>query len=125
MDNVDICRREESPLLESNTGPPVLAPASPSEPPTRTPLPWGQLAIVVLILLVEPLSSQAIYPFVAKVHFLSIREIPQPLILLEWFPIKMVNELGVTKGDTKLTGYYVGFIVSHDTIAGDQFICLR
>ncbi len=33
----------------------------------------------------------------------------------------MVNEIGATRGDTKLTGYYVGFIVSYEITAIASF----
>ncbi|KAF8338764.1 major facilitator superfamily domain-containing protein [Cantharellus anzutake] len=83
-------QREESPLLGNQTTSPVSGGRSSTDPPKITPVPWGQVIIVVMTLLVEPLASQTIFPFVAK----------------------LVNELDVTKGDTKLTGYYVGFIES-------------
>lgn len=42
---------EETPLLRTKS----------------TPLPWGQLSIVLFVQLAEPLTSQVIYPFAPQV----------------------------------------------------------
>ena len=40
-----------------------------SQPKKSTPLPWGQLSMVLLIQLAEPFTSQVIYPFAPQVGF--------------------------------------------------------
>ncbi|KAH7098682.1 MFS general substrate transporter [Auriculariales sp. MPI-PUGE-AT-0066] len=54
-----------------------------------TPLPWGQLSLLYIIQLAEPVTSTVIYPFIAQ----------------------LVIELGVTHDPAK-TGYYAGLIES-------------
>ncbi|KIM62453.1 hypothetical protein SCLCIDRAFT_1215024, partial [Scleroderma citrinum Foug A] len=56
----------------------------------RTPLPWRQFSILLLLQLVEPLTSQVIAPF-----------LPQ-----------LVREIGITHGDESQVGYYVGLMYS-------------
>ncbi|KAJ7075174.1 major facilitator superfamily domain-containing protein [Mycena belliarum] len=53
-----------------------------------TPLPKLQLAIVMLVQICEPLTSQSIYPFINQ----------------------LVSELDITGGDEKKVGYYAGLI---------------
>ncbi|KZW03409.1 MFS general substrate transporter [Exidia glandulosa HHB12029] len=55
----------------------------------RTPLPWGQLALLYLVQLAEPITSMVIYPFIAR----------------------LILELGLTT-DPARTGYFAGFIES-------------
>jgi hypothetical protein len=55
-----------------------------------TPLPKLQLFIVIFIQISEPVTSTVIYPFVNE----------------------LIRSLGVTNGDEKRTGYYVGIVVS-------------
>ena len=54
-----------------------------------TPLPWGQLLIVLLIQFAEPITAIVIFPFINQ----------------------MVRETGVTGGDETKTGYFAGIIV--------------
>ena len=74
----------------------------------RSSLRLMQLAVVYLILICEPLSATVIFPFIAKV-----RRVIQSIRLLAFINLKVqaVDEMGVTKGDKSMTGYYVGFIV--------------
>ncbi|KAG5652533.1 hypothetical protein H0H81_004690 [Sphagnurus paluster] len=55
-----------------------------------TPLPKLQLFIIIFIQIAEPVTSTVIYPFVNN----------------------LVRTLGITNGDEKKTGYYVGLIES-------------
>jgi len=55
-----------------------------------TPLPKLQLFIVIFIQISEPVTSTVIYPFVNE----------------------LIRSLGVTNGDEKRTGYYVGIVES-------------
>ncbi|KAI6010771.1 major facilitator superfamily domain-containing protein [Pisolithus orientalis] len=57
---------------------------------TRTPLPWKQFFIVLLLQLSEPLTSQVIAPF-----------LPQ-----------LIRDVGITHGDDSSLGYYVGLVHS-------------
>ncbi|KAG6827619.1 hypothetical protein H0H92_011076 [Tricholoma furcatifolium] len=68
---------EETPLL-------------PQQPKKRTPLPWAQFTIVLLLQLAEPLTSQVISPFA-----------PQ-----------LIRDIGVTDGNESRVGYYVGLLQS-------------
>ncbi|EJC99920.1 MFS general substrate transporter [Fomitiporia mediterranea MF3/22] len=56
----------------------------------ETPIPWGQFSIALVLQLAEPMSSQVIFPFV-----------PQ-----------LVRETGVTGGDDKKIGHFVGIMES-------------
>ena len=55
--------------------------------PAPTPLPWGQLSLLFLVQLAEPITSTVIYPFIAQ----------------------LVIELGVTR-DPAHTGYFAGLV---------------
>ncbi|KAG0699250.1 major facilitator superfamily domain-containing protein [Suillus ampliporus] len=55
-----------------------------------TPLPKLQISIVLLSLLVEPIASQSIYPYINQ----------------------LVSELDITGGDERKVGYYAGLIES-------------
>ncbi|KAG6807315.1 hypothetical protein H0H92_008033 [Tricholoma furcatifolium] len=66
---------EETPLLDS-------------QHPTRSPLPWSQLTLLLLLQLAEPLTSSVIYPFA-----------PQ-----------LVRDIGITDGNESRVGYYVGLM---------------
>ena len=59
----------------------------------QTPLPKLQLFIVIFIQISEPITSTVIYPFVNE----------------------LIRSLGVTNGDEKRTGYYVGIVVSRSS----------
>ncbi|KAF7331438.1 Major facilitator superfamily multidrug-resistance DHA1 sub-family [Mycena kentingensis (nom. inval.)] len=52
----------------------------------RTPIPWKQLSIVMLIQICEPMASYSIYPYINR----------------------LISELDVTGGDEKKVGYYAG-----------------
>jgi hypothetical protein len=56
----------------------------------KTPLPIFQIFITFLITFAEPLTAVVIYPFAPH----------------------LVRSTGITGGDEKKTGYYVGLIVS-------------
>jgi hypothetical protein len=58
-----------------------------------TPLPKLQLFIIIFIQISEPVTSTVIYPFVNE----------------------LIRSLGVTNGDEKRTGYYVGIVVSRSS----------
>ncbi|KAG1738418.1 uncharacterized protein EDB91DRAFT_459416 [Suillus paluster] len=68
---------------------PLLDPGQqgPKEP---TPLPKLQISILLLALLVEPIASQSIYPYINQ----------------------LVSELDITGGDERKVGYYAGLIVT-------------
>jgi len=53
-----------------------------------TPLPKAQISILFVLLLVEPIFSQCIYPFINQ----------------------LVRELDITGGDERKIGYYAGLI---------------
>ncbi|PIL35788.1 hypothetical protein GSI_02518 [Ganoderma sinense ZZ0214-1] len=70
---------EETPLLRSET-----------RKPHKTPLPWGQFTILLILQLAEPLTSQVIYPFAPE----------------------LIRNVGITHGDETKVGYYVGVMQS-------------
>ena len=87
---------EETPLLRSEQ---VKKP--------RTPLPWFQFSIVLFLQLAEPLTAQVIYPFLPEVvlhHFQEIESLIAPLF-------QLIRNIGITNGDDKKVGYYVGIMV--------------
>ncbi|KAF9237646.1 MFS general substrate transporter [Melanogaster broomeanus] len=68
---------EETPLLQTKIK-------------TKTPLPVGQVSVVLFILVAEPISSTYIFPFINQ----------------------LIGELGITGGDDRKIGYYAGLIDS-------------
>lgn len=48
---------------------PLLADGSSSKRPARTPLPWAQFSMLLVLQLAEPLTSQVIYPFSPEVSY--------------------------------------------------------
>ncbi|KAF9219758.1 MFS general substrate transporter [Gyrodon lividus] len=56
----------------------------------RTPLPWRQLSILMLLQVSEPITSQVIAPF-----------LPQ-----------LIRDIGITNGEDSRVGYYVGLMYS-------------
>lgn len=86
---------EESPLL-------------PTEQPKRqrTPLPWGQLSVIMFLQLAEPLTSQVISPFAPEV---GVSCPPHPTDV--YLPSQLIRNIGVTHGDETKVGHYVGLMV--------------
>ncbi|KAI6010769.1 major facilitator superfamily domain-containing protein [Pisolithus orientalis] len=76
---------EETPLIPTPNG---VQDGSPKA--ARTPLPWRQFSILLLLQLSEPLTSQVIAPF-----------LPQ-----------LIRDIGITHGDDSSLGYYVGLVHS-------------
>ncbi|KAI6098251.1 major facilitator superfamily domain-containing protein [Pisolithus croceorrhizus] len=76
---------EETPLLQTPSGV-----QHKSQKAARTPLPWRQFSILLLLQLSEPLTSQVIAPF-----------LPQ-----------LIRDVGITHGDDSSIGYYVGLVHS-------------
>ncbi|KAJ7589891.1 major facilitator superfamily transporter [Mycena floridula] len=70
----------------SNEETPLLA----RKPRKPTPLPMGQITLLMLLQICEPITSQSIYPYINQ----------------------LVSELDIVKGDEKKTGYYAGLIES-------------
>ena len=82
------CPNEHSALIEENDDSSCTTTESTIDCPP-TPLPKLQLFIIIFIQISEPVTSTVIYPFVNE----------------------LIRSLGVTKGDEKRTGYYVGIVV--------------
>jgi MFS family permease len=57
---------------------------------SKTPLPWGQISLVFVSLIAEPISSVYILSFINQ----------------------LIGELGITGGDDRKIGYYAGLIES-------------
>ena len=73
---------EETPLLAHE-------PNRDDEEVKETPIRWSQIGLVLFLQLAEPLTAEVIFPFT-----------PQ-----------LIRETGVTNGDDKKVGYYVGILV--------------
>lgn len=56
---------------ESDEETPLLIKQDPPPRPIETPLQWGQLLILLVTLICEPLASQSIYPFITQVLSIS------------------------------------------------------
>ncbi|KAM6493778.1 member of major facilitator superfamily multidrug-resistance, DHA1 sub-family, partial [Amanita muscaria] len=56
----------------------------------RTPLPWSQFSIILFLHMAEPLATNAIYPFTPE----------------------LIRDIGITHGNEKKIGYYVGLMGS-------------
>ncbi len=72
----------------------------------RTPLPWSQLYIVLILQLPEPLTSQVIFPFAPQVCSSATFACLAPELC-----VQLMRDIGVTHGDERQVGYYVGFMV--------------
>lgn len=57
-----------------------------TDPQKRTPIPWLQLSLVLLVQVAEPIVSKVIFPFVNQ----------------------FVRSTGITGGDDAKTGYFSG-----------------
>ncbi|KAG2342106.1 MFS general substrate transporter [Suillus weaverae] len=66
-----------------------LVPAKGSKKP-KTPLPKLQIAILIMLQIVEPIASTSIFPYINQ----------------------LIRELGITGGDDAAVGYYAGIIES-------------
>ncbi|KAH9030871.1 MFS general substrate transporter [Lactarius deliciosus] len=71
--------QEETPLLRDG-----------NRPRTKTPLPFTQILVLLMLQLCEPITSLSINPYINQ----------------------LVSELPVVGGDERKVGYYAGFIVS-------------
>ncbi|KAJ3514656.1 hypothetical protein NLJ89_g2251 [Agrocybe chaxingu] len=69
---------------------PLLHDVRPRPSPKRTPLPKLQIAIVLLLQICEPITSQSIFPYINQ----------------------LISELDITGGDERKVGYYAGLIES-------------
>lgn len=74
------------------------------ETKTVTPLPKGQVAILFLLELAEPMTSRAIYPFIVQVSFQKLNRRGS----LDQLFGQLISELDITGGNPKKVGYYVG-----------------
>ncbi|KAJ8588086.1 MFS multidrug-resistance DHA1 sub-family [Rhizopogon salebrosus TDB-379] len=72
---------EETPLVQRR---------QPEQPVTRTPLPWDQFWVVLLVQISDPFATQTLAPFT-----------PQ-----------LIRDIGVTHGDESLVAHYVGILQS-------------
>ncbi|KAG1781009.1 major facilitator superfamily domain-containing protein [Suillus placidus] len=73
---------EETPLLRSGGNAPAKKP--------RTPLPWRQFSMLLVLQIAEPMTAQVISPFA-----------PQ-----------LIRDIGITHGDEALVSFYVGMLYS-------------
>ena len=96
--NVEVESDERTPLLMNNDTVPERRPI--------TPLPKLQIAIVLLLQVCEPITSQSIFPYINQVRSHDCGKI---LMLISCR--QLISELDVTGGDERKVGYYAGLIV--------------
>ena len=89
---------EETPLLNDN----------PQKKRSPNPLPKLQIAIVLLLQVCEPLTSQSIYPYINQVSSSVVDRWGGNFAHSLW---QLISELGITDGDKRRVGYYAGLIV--------------
>ncbi|KAG1738420.1 MFS transporter [Suillus paluster] len=77
-------------VIDVNEHTPLLDPGQQGQQ-KPTPLPKLQISILLLALLIEPIASQSIYPYINQVG---------------------ISELDITGGDERKVGYYAGLIES-------------
>jgi hypothetical protein len=70
------------------------------------PLPKLQLAIVLLLQVCEPITSQSIYPYINQVRLLRRSREGSSHYFRQ-----LITELDITGGDDRKVGYYAGLIV--------------
>lgn len=66
-----------------------------------TPLPKVQICVLLLSILVEPIASQCIYPFVNQVSPRCRAWVPYSL-----YSIQLIREMDITDGDETQVGEY-------------------
>lgn len=71
------------------------------------PLPKLQLAIVLLLQVCEPITSQSIFPYINQVRLLLRRL----RVASSHHLRQLITELDITGGDHRKVGYYAGLIV--------------
>ena len=74
--------------------------------PVPNPLPKLQLAIVLLLQVCEPITSQSIYPYINQVRFILRRSREAPYHFGQ-----LITEIDITGGDHRKVGYYAGLTV--------------
>ena len=82
----------------------LLGPDS-QKKPLPNPLPKLQLAIVLLLQVCEPITSQSIFPYINQVRLRRSREASSHHFR------QLIIELDITGGDDRKVGYYAGLIV--------------
>jgi hypothetical protein len=86
---------------------------------SRTPLPWGQITLIFVALIAEPISSVYILPFINQVCqqlFLCVQYLTlSDARSVSNFFKQLIGELGITGGDDRKIGYYAGLIVGANT----------
>lgn len=75
----------------------------------KTPLPWDQFWIILVLHFSQSLVFKTLAPFIPQVSTLSSaqsrRSAKQNLV-------KLIKDIGVTNGDEQQVGYFVSFLVS-------------
>ena len=89
---------EETPLLHRNGS------------KSKTPLPWFQFSIALVLQLAEPMTSNVIYPFAPQVRPSPL--LYSPLILF----IQLIRDIGITHGNESQVAYYVGIMVRFNLV---------
>lgn len=95
----------DSTIIDEET--PLLASGCVTSKTSRTPLPKAQLAIVLMLQICEPITSQSIYPYINAVS----RTVEYQGIGSSQISFKLISELDITGGDNRKVGYYAGMIV--------------
>ena len=91
---------EETPLLFSSDDPAETTCEGSDK--VTTPLPKLQIGTLLLALMAEPICSQSISPFINQVNAIMTAHCA-PLT-----DCQLIRKLGITDGDDRKLGYYVG-----------------
>ncbi|KAG2138610.1 major facilitator superfamily domain-containing protein [Suillus bovinus] len=81
----------------------------PEQLTAKTPLPWDQFWIVLLLEMPDLLSSRTLAPFIPQVRIFPLLELISDR---NWNFIKLIRDIGVTRGDESQVGHYVGILES-------------
>ena len=81
-------------------------------------MPWNHVSLALVALVVEPISSAYILPFINQVRHFPHVVISCPQTAVHLYRKQLIGELGITGGDDRKIGYYAGLIVSAHTFTG-------
>jgi hypothetical protein len=102
---------EEAPLLPENAKKQV------------TPLPRFQFTLVLFLQLAEHLTTTTIYPFAPEVSILCFFFTREVNWLL--WTSKLIRNIGITHGEERKVGYYVGLLVRCLTVLKSSWLIIH
>src|ERR1700722_18929986 len=75
--------------------------------PQITPLPKIQLCVLLALCLAGPITGTVIYPFINQAGYRFSLSLADPCYI-SLIAFQLLNDFGITHGDPRKTGYYVG-----------------